>query len=346
MIEHLHRLAAHAYYCGEHDVGRRACERLMRMDLSPEKDETVRSNRTWYTRPLGDLVDVWFTPLEPAVRVGWSRFNPSVVIHDGVPLYNVRTSNYRIDDNGQYVMPPEDAGVIRTDNLLYERPGLATMLQCDYPRSQFPVDGLEDVRLNSIDGRLYASATLRNLDGQDGTCRMAYGEVVDGRIAGLVCHDTLDGKHEKNWMPLVGQKRWLYSCSANGHVCLVEDAGDDWTVTAYAESPPVARAFRGGSQLVPIGGGEWLAVIHEVAMVKGRRVYEHRFVLFSEDDWSIAAVSPPFAFRESRAIEFCAGLALRGGKLIATFGVRDAEAWMAEMAVEQVRSILESPTWE
>lgn len=346
MIEHLHRIAAHAYYCGERMAGHRACERLLRMELSPEKEAIVRSNRTWYTDTLGELAQVNYTKLEPAVRAGWSRFNPTVVVQDGVPLFNVRTSNYRIDDRGQYVMPPEDNGVIRTDNLLYERPGLATLLQCDYRRSEFPVDGLEDVRLNVIDGRLFASATVRNLEGQDGTCRIAYGEVVDGRIKSLICHNTPAGLHEKNWMPLVGQKRWLYSCSARGHVCLVEDAGDDWNVTAYAASPPVARAFRGGSQLVPIGDGEWLAVVHEVASVKGLRVYEHRFVLFNEADWSIAAVSPPFAFRETKTIEFCAGLAATGDKLIATFGSRDAEAWMAELPLDNVRNILESPTWE
>jgi hypothetical protein len=265
------------------------------------------------------------------------------VIRDGVPLYNVRSANYRIDDRGQYVIPPEDGDVIRTDNLLYAHPAVATTLQCDYAKTAFPVDGLEDVRLNVVDGRLFASATVRNLAGQDGTCRIAYGEVVEGRIEKLICHDTVDGVHEKNWMPITGRPQWLYSCAARGHVGVVQDAGDSWQVTASAESPPVARGFRGGSQLVPVGGSDWLALVHEVAVVKDRRVYEHRFVLFGEDHgFAITAVSEPFAFRERQSIEFAAGLALDRGQLIATFGVRDAEAWEARLPVDQALKLLEA----
>ena len=341
MIEHLHRIAAHAYYCDEHDAGRRACERLLRMDLSPEKEEKVRANRTWYTQRLDELVEVKFKPLTPGVYPGWSRFNPSVVIQDSVPLFNVRSSNYLIDENGRYVIPPEDGETIRTRNLLYD--GLVAMpIYATYPRSAFPVDGLEDVRLNVIDGKLIASATVRDYADQDGTCRIAYGTVADGWIHDLTCHDTENGVHEKNWMPILGQDRWLYSCSARGHVALVHDAGDEWRVEAYAKSPPVARAFRGGSQVVPIGGPDWLAVVHEVAVVNGRRVYEHRFVMFDETDWSIRAVSEPFAFRETRTIEFAAGLAVNDRKAIVTFGVRDAEAWVAEIPVLDVLGLMDA----
>ena len=342
MIEHLHRIAAHAYYCDEHAAGRRACERLLRMNLSPDREEKVRCNRTWYTQRLDDLADVKFSPLVPGVYPGWSRFNPSVVVQDGVPLFNVRSSNYTIDENGRYVIPPEDGEVIKTTNLLYE--GLvATPIYCTYPRSAYPVDGLEDIRLNVIDGRLFASATVRNYDGHDGTCRMAYGEIEDGWIHDIKCHNTPAGLHEKNWMPLLGRRQWLYSCHSRGHVCLVEDSGDDWTVTAHSVSPPVARAFRGGSQVVPIGGDDWLAVIHEVAAVDGKRVYEHRFVMFNESDWSISAVSPPFAIREPRTIEFAAGLAVNDGRVMVTFGVRDAEAWVAELALLEVLDLMGAP---
>lgn len=343
MIEHLHRIAAHAYYCAEHDAGRRACERLLRLDLSPEKETKVRANRTWYTQRLDDLAEVKFSRLEPGVYAGWSRFNPSVVIHDGVPLYNVRSSNYRIDENGRYVMPPEDGEVIKTRNVLYDGV-VATPVYCTYPRSAFPVDGLEDIRLNVIDGRIFASATVRNYDGYDGTCRMAYGEIVDGGwIHEIRCHNTPPGLHEKNWMPILGRREWLYSCHSRGYVCLVEDSGDDWTVSAHAASPPVARAFRGGTQVVPIGGGDWLAAIHEVAEVAGKRVYEHRFVMFDEAEWSIRAVSQPFAFRETQAIEFAAGLAVDDGRVLVTFGVRDAEAWMADLALCDVLGLMGAP---
>lgn len=344
MIEHLHRLAAHAYYCGEKDVGRRACERLMRLPLSPEKEERVRANRTWYTQPLAAMADVQFEriEIEPA-RPGWSLFNPSIVQHGDDTVVNVRSSNYRIVD-GQYVMPPEDGDTIKTHNILLNlATGVRRELVAEYESTGFPVTGLEDVRLNSVDGCVFASATVRDLSPHDGTCRIAYGSVHDATICTLNCHDTAAGVHEKNWMPITGQRRWLYSCSARGRVCTVADTGDAWTVTAHAGSPLVARGFRGGSQLVPLndGSGRWIAAVHEVAFA-GRRVYEHRFVIFDEShDWAITEVSPPFAFRETRKIEFAAGLILEGSNLVASFGVNDAEAWLARVPLGQVLGMME-----
>lgn len=347
MIEHLHRVAAHAYHCGEIDVGRRCCERLLRLPLSAEKEERVRSNRTWYTQTLSDLgVACDFQKIDaPPARVGWSLFNPSIVSHAGRLLCNVRSSNYAIAEAGNYVIPPEDREAIRTYNGLIDvASGECRYWAADYDASGFPVEGLEDVRLNSVDGELIASATIRNWAGRDGTCRIGVGKLERfDRIRDLRCHDTISGRHEKNWMPITGRREWLYHCSHEGRTCLVREDGDDWTVTAHAEAPLVARGFRGGSQLVehPWAPGLWWAIVHEVAVSNGRRVYEHRFVTFEEhEDWKIVRVSPAFAFRESRSIEFCAGLAVNGDELVASFGVRDAEAWLVRMRVADIVNIM------
>lgn len=343
MIEHLHRVAAHAYYCGEHDAGRRACERLMRLPLSPEKEEKVRANRTWYTQTLVAVADATFQRIEvePAAP-SWSLFNPSIVRHGHDLVVNVRSSNYRIVD-GRYVMPPEDGETIKTRNIVVNpENGERREIVCDYASTGFPVTGLEDVRLNSVDGCVFASATVRDLQPHDGTCRIGYGPVIDGRIESLICHDTKAGVHEKNWMPITGRREWLYSCHANGRVCTVADTGSEWTVTAHAASPLVARGFRGGSQLVPVGDGRWIAIVHEVAHSSGRRVYEHRVVEFDEGKgWAIVGVSRPFAFLSPRTIEFCAGLAIDGDDLVASFGVNDAEAWLARVPLDQVLGMLE-----
>ena len=341
MIEHLHRLAAHAYYCGEHEAGRRACERLLRLGMAPEKEERVRANRTYYTEPLRDMgVTLTSERIEIPTRPGWSSFNPCVVKHDGRLLVNVRSSNYTIGPDGAYIIPPEDEGRIRTENWLWwlgSHNGDPVRWDADYKTSGFEIEGLEDVRLNSVDGDLIASATCCDWDGHDGTRRMAVGTLrrVD-RIDDLRCHYTVPGRHEKNWMPITGSRKWIYHCHHHGRTCLVREDGDDWTVTAHAESPPVAREFRGGSQLVDVGEGRWLALVHEVATTP-KRVYEHRFVEFDEThDWLITRVSMPFVFLETRTIEFAAGLALHNGNLYASVGRNDREAWIFYMPVGEI----------
>lgn len=350
MIDHLHALATHAYYCGELDLGRRCCERLLQHELPEHLEPLVRRNRTWYTQRIDEIASARFVQIdiEPALP-GWSLFNPSCVADGDGVLVNVRSSNYRIV-GGRYVMPDEDAGVIRTQNLL-ARYGSDLTLQgrqvavvAEYDRSQYPVDGLEDVRLNRVDGRLVASATVRNWAGQDGTCRIGVCEILgSGQTLGLRCPDTPNGQHEKNWMPISGREAWLYAASHNGHTCIAEEDAGQWAITVGAAAPAVARSFRGGSQLVPVGDGRWLAVVHEVAHeASGQRIYEHRFARFDEAaGWRIDAVSLPFVFRETRAIEFAAGLAVVGDRLVSSFGVRDAEAWLCEIPLAEALALLE-----
>jgi hypothetical protein len=354
MLTHDLALAAHAYYAGELATGRRACERLLAAPLEAPTEELVRRNRTWYTPPLEELVPCRFEEfyVEPA-REGWSTFNPSIVPTPTGWLVNVRSSNYRIR-GGRYEMPPEDGDRILTINQLAELDDQFSLVRtrplvADYPRTAFPVDGLEDVRLNLVGGELVASATIRNLEPLDGTCRIATANIdaATGQAGPLFCPHTPNERHEKNWMPLFGRRAWLYACSANGRVMLAEpaDDGEHWKLTAHAGSPHIAKAWRGGSQLVPVGGGRWLALVHEVAHAEdGRRIYEHRLVEFDEPaGWAISGYSPPFYFLEHRAIEFAAGLAVKDDRLVATFGLRDAEAWLVELELANALAILTRP---
>ena len=349
MLEHLHQLAVHAYYAGELDAGRRACERLLGMELTPEKERLVRRNRSWYTQTIDELVACRLQQfgVEPAAD-GWSTFNPTIVAHDDGYLAIVRSSNYRIVD-GQYVIPPEDDGKIRTSNILVQLDaGLAiasspsVMPDPIYPKSDYPVQGFEDCRLNAIDGEIRVSATVRNWAGRDGTCRIATATLLphtSSMIDATLLEEPVSGRHEKNWMPVVGADSWLYSCWEEGRTAFASRNGSAWKIGRRGESPAIARGWRGGSQRVDIGVGRWLALVHEVADDTGGRIYEHRFVLFG-DSCDIIGWSPAFAFRETRAIEFAAGLARRGDQLVATFGVRDAEAWMAGMSLAEVLAMI------
>jgi predicted GH43/DUF377 family glycosyl hydrolase len=348
MLEHLHQLAVHAYYAGELDAGRRACERLLGMELTSEKERVVRRNRSWYTQTLNELVGCRFVRFDIQPAAGWSAFNPTIIAHDGGYLAIVRSSNYSIVDS-RYVIPPADGDRIRTTNALATLNDDLTVLshsaipRPSYPTSDYPVDGFEDCRLNAIGGDLVVSATVRNWAGRDGTCRIATATLLPYK-ADLIDTAMIDeprkGQHEKNWMPIAGTPGFLYACWDQGSVATVRRDGWEWVIEHHAESPAIARGWRGGSQLVDLGDGRWLALVHEVADDTGGRIYEHRFVLFHDDGWRIVGWSPVFAFRETRAIEFAAGLARRGDQLVASFGVRDAEAWMAEMSLAEVLAMI------
>ena len=341
MHEHLHALGIHAYYAGEYDCGRRACERLLNLPgLPPEIDKQGRANRTWYTQSLagitGGQLGVERIACEPA-HPGWSTFNPTIAADGDRLLAIVRSSNYRIVE-GRYVMPEEDAGVIKTENILVEYGETAsrqrTLVPPAYETNGYPVSGLEDCRLRKTAAGWSVSATVRDAEGWDGRCRIGVAklDIDDGRLHGLRVLDW-EGlqEHEKNWMPL--GDGWLYACGHNGHTVTI-DADPDmpgvYEVRQRGPAPPMAAGFRGGGQVVPFQGG-WLGIVHEVAHLDtGRRAYEHRFVWWDET-LTLRKWSPLFFFVEKQAIEFSAGLATIDDTVFVSFGINDAEAWLCRL---------------
>lgn len=351
VLKHLEALAIHSYYLNELDVGLRVCEKALRLPLTEAQENTFRSYRTWYTRRLDQYLPVTFHRLDIELEdPTWTRFNPSIVARPEGWLVNVRSSNYRLVD-WRYVIPPEDQGVIRTKNYLVELTDdwkivSQVQLQVDYPKSGYIVEGLEDIRLHPVDDRLFCSATLRDLAGWDSTCRIATGEVVNHQVKNLTLLASPSPAHEKNWMPLAGRfNQWIYSCHFGERVTLVSAIDGQWVLDPQAPTFPLAKGFRGGSQAVEVLPGQWLACVHEVAFNGGHRVYEHRFVLFDEQaHWKITAVSMPFVFTSPFLIEFAAGMALKGDRLVLSFGVMDECASVAEMDLEDVLRFVGVPT--
>jgi hypothetical protein len=352
MLDHLSEVVHHAYYIGELAAGRRACERLLSMDIPDQLEQLTRSNRLWYQPTLSDLVDCHFRRIdvEPAWP-DWSTFNPTVIAYGGEVIGIVRSSNYHIV-SGEYRIPETDGRAIRTENLLVRFAEDFTVASCrridgpEYLRTDFPVRGLEDCRLRLTATGLGVSATIRDASPFDGRCRIASADLdtSSGTLGNVRVFEGMPSvQHEKNWMPLVGGSMsggWIYAPWHSGY-CVTVDAkpdGGEFAMHRRASSPIIARRFRGGSQAITWNGG-YLACVHEVADLNGARCYEHRFVWF-DGSMALRGMSPPFAIREPRAIEFAAGLAHYGDQLILSFGVRDEEAWLAIMPDSEVRELL------
>ena len=351
--EHLHALAIHAYYCGEIEAGRRASDRLLNIPLPADLERQARANRTWYTPLLTDMMPATFARIdcEPA-HPGWTTFNPSILFAGERLLAIVRSSNYRIDDAGRYVIPPEDGDAIRTENILcrIDWQGAVTdrkvLVPPAYEPNGFPVHGLEDCRLRRTGRGVSVSATVRDAAPWAGQCRIGVADldVDEGRLHGLRVLEW-EGlqPHEKNWMPIDGRDGWLYAANHGGQTVTVAADADMpgvYEVAGRGAAPHLAAGFRGGGQLVPIRDG-WLAIVHEVAhMDDGRRAYEHRFVWF-DAGFTLRRWSPLFSFLRTKSIEFAAGLArMDDGRIVVSFGVNDAEAWLASLAEEDVCEML------
>jgi glycosyltransferase involved in cell wall biosynthesis len=317
-----------------------ACAHLT-MHPNDSVREEARKNFTFYAKSAAELFSAQLREIDWKPTDGWAPMNPSVCVgEDGRRLVLVRTVNYTIAD-GQY--PTIDgSGIIRTKNYVLEMSsGWATggCAQIEdvtgLPRSGFPVEGFEDCRLWCSEWSYWMSATVRDLaDNHDGRCEMAVVR-LDAQWRAVSARPIRDYEHDKtqkNWMPIVGQPgSFLYSCDPTIAIDTTTNSNDndepgEDTIYFWRHVPPACLVdLRGGSQLIPHDDG-WLCITHEVAW-RPERVYLHRFVKF-DHEFKIIALSDPFYFNHV-GIEFCAGLARDGDRLVASFGVNDASAHLA-----------------
>jgi glycosyltransferase involved in cell wall biosynthesis len=312
------------------EAGYRACARLTTCADGAIREES-KKNFTFYAKSAAELFGAETRKIDWKPADGYAPMNPSVCVVDGRRLVLVRTVNYTVTPQGQY--PTLDgSGIIRTHNHVLEMDSTWKISETTeivdasgIPRTKFPVEGFEDCRLwISPTGEFRASTTVRDLT-ESGHCEMAILTLDAGWRATHVdvVRDYEGAQTQKNWMP-VTDRPWsfVYSCDPT----VVIERRSPATVETHRSTPAECLAdLRGGSQVIPFEDG-WLALTHEVAW-RPERVYLHRFVRF-DADFRVTAVTDPFYF-EHVGIEFCAGLARDGERLVASYGVDDARAALA-----------------
>jgi hypothetical protein len=211
----------------------------------------------------------------------------------------------------------------------------------------------EDLRLFHWQDRLWAIAAVHD-GGQPPTAiRQALLQFDESGAAVANTYVQLSSRHEKNWMPFVDKGRLRLVYSTDPLIVATVD-------TAYRAVPgaPLTHQstghIRGSSQLIPWWDG-WLGIVHQVYRppqhVPGhnrmlsdfwsaplphpvfgiaRTIYIHRFAYF-DGAMSRVMLGEPWYWKEP-GIEFCAGLTWWKGGLVASFGVADKEAWLAEIS--------------
>jgi glycosyltransferase involved in cell wall biosynthesis len=326
----------------------------------PQGRETGRSNLYWYIKPLSEYCPsfkwrkIAFEP--PA---DWVALNPSVTNH-GVDqrLYcSVRCVNYRIDDQGRYLIRGTDgtannSNPINTRNFLldlgYEPLSVPHFvreiavppdLPCEFP----PVIGFEDLRLFSHSGELWSSSTVRQIH-WDGNCEQVVARVADvpGGVQLVEWKRMLrtPRETEKNWAPIPTAAKdetlWMWRPGVT-----INSRGE----FVHNNPPPLTTdVLSGGSQLVPCDPF-LVALVHTARQIPGSpcRYYYHRWIAYSPIDFRVASLSLPFVFHD-RVIEFAAGLAQHPTdprSVVISYGYQDNEARVATIKKEEIMRMMQ-----
>ena len=109
----------------------------------------------------------------------------------------------------------------------------------------------------------------------------------------------------------------------------------------FAQEPTHER-LRGGTQLVRVADDAWLGVGHAMKFVDGRKFYWHIWYVVDARGKLLSA-SPAMKLAPD-GIEFAAGIAVDGERVVVSFGVDDMECRIGETKLSAVMGILRPVT--
>ena len=287
--------------------------------------------------------------------------NPSIFLHQGKILLNIRHVNYILYHSEGKKFPhqwgplvyihPENDVALKTHNVMCELDSNMNLVNAGRVNMTLDTDptwnfvGLEDARLFEWDDELYLCGVRRDCYDDKGKGRMELCniEFVDNEWKEKSRHPIPapgdDGSYcEKNWMP-VNDMPFHFVKWCNPTQVVKFDMEKNTTEVAFEDTSdrkPFKRDFRGGSQVIRINDNQRMAFVHETNLLRdpfGRKDgdYSHR-VLIWDNDWNLIHVSRNFHFlgtyydhvtNTDYNIEFVTGMAMTGNDVLISFGFQD-----------------------
>lgn len=101
---------------------------------------------------------------------------------------------------------------------------------------------------------------------------------------------------------------------------------------------PTYEGLRGGTQLIRVGDDAWLGVGHEMRWANSKKLYWHTFYVV-DSRGKMTAASEPIKLAPN-GIEFAAGMAIDGDRVVVSFGVDDMNSMLGETRLSAVMAIL------
>lgn len=267
-------------------------------------------------------------------------------------LMNTRYVNYSIDPYGNYHMRCPD-GNVRTKNgyvyldANYEPTTEVQMLEEDYTRHPSNIEGLEDVRLFTHEGKLRCMASSKNIT-NDGNIVIAYGDYQpeNNKITNL---QVLCGPRpepcQKNWI-YVDESHLQHTEKSKGKLNVIYgwnpmevgalNENNHLEIHTTYSTPALFSRFRGSSRVVSYNN-KMYAVVHFVKYSQPR-CYYHSVVQFNENTMKPEAFAAPFSFCEPK-IEYCIGFNIDDGMAAFVFSRNDCDPSKITVPLKNLRMI-------
>jgi hypothetical protein len=295
----------------------------------------VYSNLQFYVEPLKSTIK----PLQFPEKGDFIPTSTSFLRQqDGSYRLNVRYVNYRIQNDGSYLMMKDN--VLSRDNKVITRnyttvadPNFHSFSQLEMMIPDFPskhqvhIEGLEDLRLyKNHNNELHWIATSMEYS-HDGKIRQITGKYNLDTYT-LQNADSLippqPSDCEKNWIPINNSEMIIYGWKPYRIGKIVDSR---FISTQVQETPRYFEHVRGSSNIVEYNGSLW-TLTHIVMYVTPRKYY-HQLMRLNKTTYKIESYSLPFYFRTNH-IEYCLGIDIQNDILTAIVSQNDANPMLVK----------------
>ena len=335
------------------------------VDLSNINKTMIQINEYFYVNQLPTEKRTQVPITMPLINENsperYRPMNPSILKTESGFLVLCRGINYDQQGAVNFTSLDHDR-MIRTRNFLIvtdrEFSPISTHEIIDKTiRHKYPtcVLGLEDCHLAEVEGTIWFTCVTLDTNPHGKTqislCKLPEETNKDGNyevieLTPLIGPDLR--RNEKNWLPFShdGKLAMIYGYDPlTIKVPTMIDLKATGETTNFLEMGTHIdfSRFRGSAGPIkfPYDGyqGE-LIVIHEVILRNEGRCYTHRFV-WLDQNFAIGTISPPW-FIDHKGIEFCKSLVFNHSddKLILGVGIEDREAWIYQVSIDVVSSLL------
>ena len=285
----------------------------------------------------------------------WSAFNPSIAYSDKDGyLCLIRSSNYYYDDLGQVTLLTENkvrnkTYIARLDSEF----SITKLTQVNFIDGPAQERGVEDARLFQRNGYWLFHAVMREEHTPRPRICIYQLDIHSGTAVFVEKYESKGYQPiEKNWMTTSKYKNENFEFVYNTETIVKRDGS---LVKVSAQSEKV-KGLRGGSSLLELSNGNYLAVAHYCyhVWVKGfsperfgyvrstLRKYTHVFVVFNENG-QLTHISNEFVFDELQ-IEFASGIETYKDKFVISYGAKDLTSNLAFIDQSKVFDLLKPLT--
>ena len=348
----LYEMSIMAYYTGNMDLGRRACNALLLSSWGDGRISNVKQNLVFY---LDKLPDITHQKFEYEMPSNWSSLNPSAVVHNDKLHCNIRCVNYVLKDGVYYhnedvnshggdhlkcVSHFNEQNPVKTRNFrcIWSETDVVEVKQENMlPYFHTNCVGFEDMRLFIHNDEVWFTSTTRH------TTAHGQNEIVVGNHQRM--HRLKPLSHcEKNWCFIPGNDKnelvFLYAWHPLKflHFKLEDKELLEHYHETVIEHNLNLHDFRGSSNAIAFENGILVAV-HSVFLTHdSKRNYIHRLVYLNAE-WDITHITKSFKI-DPDLIDYVSSLAIHKDKLYITWGKHDCEAWLSFMPIESLKQHL------